>query len=162
MRLLCAALVCFMGIVAEGANKSRIRVIGGEEVSAGPSFTAGPLVEVRGLKFYACKLKRNEADCTVITGYIVSKAPHNRYVVTLDIDFYETYANSCHRGTARAEIDRPVPGRPVAFQCLGPAWFTAKATGLDKRPVKAHYTVRTSLRGYKPPKFEPPPVGNSQ
>lgn len=142
--------------VAMGANsKVTTKTIGGEEVVAGPSFTASELVTITGLKFYACKLKRNDADCTVIVGYATCHLPHQNYVVMLTFDMWQAYRNLVGSGTIAVEIDRPKPGTPIRFEAVGPAWYSAQARGEDRRATNAQYSIHASARPYRPPEFKP-------
>ena len=160
MRTAIAFVLCLAATVVAGGSKPATRIIDGKEVVAGPAFKATPLVDVGDLTFYACKLKSNGADCTVITGTIVPHmAPRRQYVVTLDIDLYEVCGptiNIQHRGTVRVEIDRPPTERPTRFHALAPPWYSEHARGTATKPATAHYTLRVTLRRWGPPK--PPPI----
>ena len=134
----------------------KIATIDGQEVVPGTSFAGVELFDIGGIRFYTAKLKTNDADCTIITGTVLSHAPNQNYVLTIEIDFFESWVNASGRGTARIEVDRPMPGKPVKFMGLGPAWCVAKARGEDKRAIGAHYILRSSVRPYKPPVFDKP------
>ena len=161
MKHLALALLCACLAVPAwaGSKKPKTRVVDGETVIAGPAFKATPLVDVRDLKFYACTLERNGADCSIVAGYIVSHmAPQRQYVVTVDIDMYEVYGATIslqHRGTARAVIDRPKAGQPTKFVALGPPWYGEHARGKALKPAAAHHVVRVTVQRWKPPRPDP-------
>ena len=154
------ATMLLAGTAMGQTRKGRVKIVNGKAIVPGPAFKATPLVDVQDLKFYACKLKSNGADCTVITGAIVPHmAPRRQYIVTVDIELFEVCVPTMslqNKGTVRVELDRPPTERATRFQVLAPPWYGDHARGIETRATAAHYTLRVTLRRWSPPK--PPPV----
>jgi hypothetical protein len=149
----CATALVAMILVAATAagqsRKSRVRVIAGEQVVLLKPTGALPLVEARDLKFYTCKLKRTGKLGTVVSGNIISRLPHQNYVITIEIDMYESvsgHSGPGGRGAMKAEIDRPKPNTPVRFTARGPEWQWDSIN----RPAVPTYHLRVSFRTWKP------------
>lgn len=142
--LLC---LCLAAAPASAGAKSRtLKEVNGKAIIPGPAFVATPVVEVGGLRFFACRLAESDAPCTVITGYVISRLPHERFDVEVTVHLQRSLTRTGRlfvEGPGSIRLGRVIPGRKRPFKIVAPPCAPA---GKDAAGIVSTYKV--SVRAF--------------
>lgn len=137
-RLLIALAVALLA----ATRPPKAKMVGDQCVLPGPAFAASPMLEVRNIRFYDCRLEETGSKCTVIAGELWNLLDWEEFAVDIEIDLYRGPKGVAKVATVTAHVERPGSKVPVWFSCLAPPCYDAPSWKVSWR---AYHLVRLTM-----------------